>query len=125
VGVLGHQLRVERAVAVPRDVEIDRADLGQDRLGGGPVAVVARAMPGRVARLVAQMIAQLLSQAPLQEPLGQLGEHPVRSEQLEPASIDLGHHRVQHLVSHHLPRIGHRHRRSGRISRHRHLKFLL
>jgi hypothetical protein len=49
---IGHQRRVEAGVAVAGHRQPDRADLAAHRLGGDPVAVVARAAPNRVTLVV-------------------------------------------------------------------------
>src|SRR3954451_23414246 len=57
-GVLGDELGVEGARPVPRDVQVNGADIGQHRLGAGAVAVGARPPSRRVARFVAEMVAE-------------------------------------------------------------------
>src|SRR5262249_42256106 len=46
-----HDLGFEGAVAVPRHVHLDRADVGHHRLGADPVARVAAVVPGAVVGL--------------------------------------------------------------------------
>src|SRR3546814_8657311 len=57
-GALGHELGLEGPVAIPWNVQVDGADLGQHRLRGGAVAVVARPTPGGIAALVAEVVGQ-------------------------------------------------------------------
>lgn len=99
-GVLRDELRLEAAVAIPRDVKLNGADVGQDRLRAGAVAVVARPSPSRVARLVAEMVGELLGQASLDQTLGEFGEHAGGPEQLQAAGGHAGHDRVDHLLRH-------------------------
>jgi len=53
-----------------RHHQVDRADIGQHRLPGGAVAVVAAAPPGWIMFLITQVAGHLLSQRPLQHGLG-------------------------------------------------------
>jgi hypothetical protein len=64
---LGHDLRLEAAVAIARHIDLDRSVLDQHRLSRGPVAVVARPAAGRIT-LVAEMVRQLSAQRPLAAP---------------------------------------------------------
>jgi len=59
---LPDDLRFMGSVAVPRHVQLDRAGLGQHRLGSIPVAAVPTALTDRVADLVTEVIGQLLGQ---------------------------------------------------------------
>ena len=49
---LAHQLGVEAAVAVPRGGQVDVADLGTQPFRAGPVAGIARPVPGPVMLLI-------------------------------------------------------------------------
>lgn len=81
---LGHDRRGEAAVPVPGHRDIDRADLGQQRLGPPPVARVAAVTPGRIVLVVAEMFIHLRLEGGLQEPLGQLLQDPAPAQQLHP-----------------------------------------
>ena len=76
-GTLGHDHRLEAAVAITRHRQRHLAVLGQHRLVRMAVAAVARATARRVAPLVAQVVAQLGAQSTLQKRLLQLSEQPV------------------------------------------------
>ena len=61
---LGHDRRFERSVTVPRDLDLDRTDLGQHGLRPGPIAhVLAQRGP---AVLVAQVLGQFRVQRGLE-----------------------------------------------------------
>jgi hypothetical protein len=77
---LGHDLRLEAAVAIARHIDLDRSILGQHRLGRGSVAVVARPAAGRIALLVAEMVRQLGAQRPLEQRLLELLEQAVLTQ---------------------------------------------
>ena len=79
---LGHDRRLEAAVAVARNRQLDRAVLGQHRLARMAVAAVARAAACRIALLVAQAIGQLGAQRPLQKRLLQLLEKPLIAQKV-------------------------------------------
>jgi hypothetical protein len=110
-GPLGHQPRLERRRAVPRHVQPDRADLGQHRLRGAPVAGVRRPPTGRVALVVAEVITELDRQAPLEHGLDQFREEPSLPGQPQPGGVDLAQQPLHQLVIDQLPR---RHRRRAR-----------
>jgi hypothetical protein len=67
-------LRLERGIHIPRHVDVDRADLGQHRLGSHPVPGVAATAPGRVVPVIAEMFGHLGIQRGLQHVLRQLVE---------------------------------------------------
>lgn len=94
---LAHQLGVEAAVAVAGHVELDRADLGDHRLGAGPVAGVPSVAPGRVVAGVAEMLVHLRFQAGLEDLLGQIVEQPARAHELDPLCPGLFHQRFGQL----------------------------
>jgi len=102
---LPHDPRVEGAVTVPRNGQLDRADLGQQPLRGAPVPAVARAPTGRVVLVIAQMDRQLLTQSPLEHGPGELGQQPVRAEEFHPLGVSARQQLVGELV------IDHRRRR--------------
>ena len=82
---LGDDLRLEGGVPVAGDVDLDRPDLGQHRLGSVPVAGVPAVAPGRVVAAVAQVVGELALERGLDQPLGQLREQPALAGQLQPA----------------------------------------
>src|SRR5699024_1192952 len=86
---LRDQARGERASAIPRDLQLDRPELGLHRLRRAPVAGVGvlRRLAG--ALLVAQVAAQLGLQTPLERCLDQRGHEPAVTGQLDLASVDL------------------------------------
>ena len=84
---LAHDLRLEAGVAVARDFDLDRADLGEHGLGAGAVAGVPAVAPGRVVAVIAQVLAQLGLQGGLEHRLGQPGEQPVRADELHPVGL--------------------------------------
>jgi hypothetical protein len=75
---LGHQHRRERARPIPRDVQLDRTDLGLHRLRRRAVPRIAGAFPGRVVLVITQMLTELGLQTPLQDRLAQLGQETAR-----------------------------------------------
>jgi hypothetical protein len=83
-----HDLRIEARVGVPGDVDLDRADLGQHRLGPDPVTGVAAVPADRIVLVVTEMPGHLLLERGLQHPLGQLVQQPLRADQLD--SLFLG-----------------------------------
>jgi hypothetical protein len=88
--VLADQLRVERALPIPRDLDLHRAHVGGHCLRAGPVArVPAVAALGRVG-LVAQVLGELGLQSGLEHHLGQPAQQPVRAGQRGPLRLRLG-----------------------------------
>ena len=85
---LGHQHRRERPVAVPRDRQLDVADLARHRLGERAVTRVREQRRVRIATVIADMVAQLGVQAPLQRrlqhPLQQAGVTRQRLTRIDP-----------------------------------------
>jgi hypothetical protein len=98
---LPHDPRSEAAVAVPRHLQLDAADLGQQHLAGHPVAAVARPAAGRVVLLIAEVFGHLLGQRPLQHRLRHLGQQAVRAEQLDPLRLRPGQQLIGQLLIHH------------------------
>ena len=78
-----------------RQDQVHRPGIDQQRLGRGPVAAVAAAPAGRVVLVIAQVASYLLGQGPFQHHFGQLGQQPVRAEQLRA----LGQGLTQQLIS--------------------------
>src|SRR6266516_4471038 len=71
-------------------VKVDRADLGQHRLGPSAVAGVGAVAAGRVAVWVAEVVGELALQGALQDQLGELLQQPVRADQADPPGAGLG-----------------------------------
>jgi hypothetical protein len=71
-------------VAVARNLDLHRSDLGQHRLDAGAVAGVAAIAPDRVMALIAQMLAHLRFQGGLKHRLGQPGQQAARADELHP-----------------------------------------
>jgi hypothetical protein len=84
---LAHDDRVEAGVAISGDLDLDRADLGQHRLGPGSVARVPTITAGRIMTVIAQVLAHILLKGGLQDRLGEQLEHPVRTGQILPAGL--------------------------------------
>ena len=63
--VLGDQPRLERALAITRDLNRQRPVVGQDRLAACPVAVIGGGIRSGAAGRVAQMVRELAAQGPL------------------------------------------------------------
>jgi hypothetical protein len=82
---LGDDLRFKGGVPVTWDVDLDRPDLGQHRLGAVPVTGVPAVAPGRVVAVVAQMVGNLALQRGLDQPLGELGQQPALTGELQAA----------------------------------------
>ena len=86
---LGHELRLEAAVAVARDRDLDRAVVAEHGFARMPVAAIAGAAAGRVALLISHMLTQLGAQSALQQPLLQLPEQPFLAEQIRRRAVPL------------------------------------
>jgi hypothetical protein len=82
---LRDDLGFEAAVPFAGDVDLDRPDLGQHRLGPAPVAGVPAVAAGRIMAAVAEVIGELTLQGGLHQPLRELGEQPALTGQLQPA----------------------------------------
>jgi len=98
---LPHDPRVEAAVAVAGNLQLDPADVGEQRLAGHPVAAVARPAAGRVVLLIAEVFGHLLGQRPLQHRLRDLGQQTVRAEQLDPFRLRPSQQLIGQLLIHH------------------------
>ena len=68
---LGDQPRLERALPVPRDGDLNLPALAHQRLGARAIAAVAPVLGRDSAARVAQMMRQLRPQRPLHHRLGQ------------------------------------------------------
>ena len=100
---LGHHHRLERAGPVPGHLDLDRADLGEHRLGPGPVPRVPRVMPSRIVGCVADMVGHLALQHRLQHLLGQIGQQPARAHQAHPVRLGPHHQLVGQVLGRDLP----------------------
>jgi hypothetical protein len=116
---LGHHHRLERSRPVPRHLDLDRADLGEHRLGPGSVAGVPRMVPGRVVGCVADMVGHLALEHRLQHLLGQIGEQPDRTDQAHPVGLGPCHQLVGQILGRDFP--GQRSTRGSRHHRRRRL----
>jgi hypothetical protein len=79
---LGHELRIKRAVAIPRGADRDLAELGLDRLGRVPVAMIARPARRRPTGRIPQVLGQLRPQRGVQDTAGELAHQPSRAGDL-------------------------------------------
>jgi hypothetical protein len=108
---LAHDLWLERAVAVSRDRDLDRPNVGEHAFGPRTVAGVAAVAAGRVMFGVAQVRIHLALGRRLDDRLGQLGQQPVLAGQPQPlraGPIDkLPDQLLVELVQpHHVVRVG-------------------
>ena len=87
---LRHQRRGERPVPVPRDLQLDIANLRGNLLRERPVARVRVKRRLRITLLIADMLSQLGLQTPLQASLDQLLNEAIFAIKLDLARIDLG-----------------------------------
>ncbi len=74
---LRHQLRLEARSAIPRHLDLDRAEVAPQTLLACPVAAVAAPTAFHAVLLVPQMRCQLRPQRTLDDRLGQLPQQPV------------------------------------------------
>ena len=84
-----HRDRFEAAVAIPRDLHRDVADLGADRLGIVPVARVPRPAPVDRVRLVAEVIGDLGLERALQHLANQAGQQATFAGQRDTGRLGL------------------------------------
>jgi hypothetical protein len=76
------QLRLKRAVAVPRRLDLDRPELGVHTLRRRAVAVIARPAGRRLAGRKTQMLGQLGAQRRLEHPASEPRDQPTRAGDL-------------------------------------------
>ena len=100
---LGHHGRLERAGPVPGHVDVDRADLGEHRLGAGPVARVPRVTPSRIVGFVTDMVGHLPPEHRLHHLLGQIGQQPARAHQTHAVGLGPHHQLVGQILRRDLP----------------------
>jgi hypothetical protein len=84
-GALGYDLGFEAAVPVAGHLDLDRADLGQHRLGPAAVAGVPAIAAVRVVLVVAEVIGEFALERGLDQPLGQRSQQPAVAGQRQPA----------------------------------------
>ena len=113
---LGHDHRLERAGPVPRHLEVHRADLGQHRLGPGPIASVPRMMPGRIVPVIAHVLGQLRLQRRLQHRLGQPGQQAARAHQRHTLLVGAVHQLHRQLLQRRRRPLNHLRSTSGRVA---------
>ena len=95
---LADDLRLERAIAVPRHPDRHlAAALGQHRLSPGAVTHIPGLAGRRAVLVMAQVLGQLLVQRRLQHRLGQLLEQPIRAGQRQAPLPGPGHQLLRHL----------------------------
>jgi hypothetical protein len=87
---LAHDPGRKRGVAVAWHLQVDRADLGQHRLGPGAVAGVGAVAAGRIAVGIAEVVGELTLKRTLQHQLDHLLQQPVRADQADPPLAGLG-----------------------------------
>jgi hypothetical protein len=107
---LGHDPRLEAAVAVARHVDLDRPNVGQHRLSPAPVAGVRAVAADRVVLAIAEVIGQLTLQGGLQQPLGQLLQQPALPGQLQPAGAGSVRQLLDQLLVQRIHALGRRRR---------------
>lgn len=96
---LADQLGVEAPVPVAGHGELDRADIGDHRLGAGAVAGVRPVAPGRVMLVVAHVVGHLGLQAGLEHPLGQIPQQAARADQIHALGAGLLHQLLGQLLA--------------------------
>src|SRR4051812_40705084 len=81
--VLAHDHRLERPIPITGDLDVDRTDIGDHRLGPRPIAAVATitALDGML--LIAEMTVHLALQAGLKDALREVPEKPARARQFD------------------------------------------
>jgi hypothetical protein len=77
-------LGLERRVDIAGHVNLDRADLGQHRLGPDPVAGIAMVTASGMVLVIAEMVAHLRLERGLEHLLGQLVQQPAGADKLDP-----------------------------------------
>ena len=92
---LGHQVRCEGPVTVPRNGQVDVPGRGPQRLRIRAVAGVRQEPPDRVALVIAQMPGQLGLQPAFQRGLDQLLDKTVLAIEFQLPGIDLGHQFIE------------------------------
>jgi len=91
---------------VPRHIQIDRADVGEQPFRPRPVPAVPRPAARPVAPLIPEMISQFLIQSPLEDLLRQPRQHTVLPEELQTLRAHPRHQMINE-ISLHRRRLGH------------------
>src|SRR5271168_2144298 len=94
----GDNLRLEAAVAVAPNGNLDRTLVTNHRLGRIAVGAVAIATTGRIALLISKMLGQLGAERPFQQPLLEFLEQSFLAQQILRRAIAL-----QQLLDHFVP----------------------
>ena len=105
--MLAHDLRFERAVTIAGHLDVDRADIGDHRLGPGAVTRVVPVAALHGVLLIAEMAVHLTLQAGLEHPAGQIAEQPTRAGQLHPLGLGSIHELLGELLIDHTRCFGH------------------
>jgi len=95
---LANDLRLKAPVTIARRVDPDLPMLGDQRLGGRPVACVPRPSGRLLMRLIAQVVGDLDLHRALHQPLGQLGQQPAGAGDLL-LGARAGEELVDHLIA--------------------------
>ncbi len=98
---LAHDRRLKAAVAIPRDFKLDRAGLGEHRLGPRAIAGVPAVAAGRIMLAVAQVRIQLPLKRRLQHQLGQLLQQTTLTADRHSVGLCPSHQLGHHLSIHH------------------------
>ena len=77
--MLRHDLRLEAALTIPRQLDRHRPVVGDKRLRRPAIAAIRLALRRLLAELVAEVIAQLRRHRALDHTLGQLLQQPIRA----------------------------------------------
>ena len=91
--------RLERAVPVAGHVDLDRADLGEHRLGARAVTRVTTITAFDRVLVVAEMLTHLDLEPRLEHPLRQIREQPARPHQTHPIDPSLLHQLRRELLA--------------------------
>jgi hypothetical protein len=93
--------RLEAGITVPGHLDVDRADLGDHRLGPLPVAGVAPVAALRRVTVVAEVIGHLHLERGLQHLLREVPQQPARADQAQPFRAGLLHQPASQVLAHH------------------------
>jgi hypothetical protein len=104
---LGHELRLERGLPIPRHLDLHRAGLGQHRLGPLAVAGVLTVAADRVVLAIAEMVIHLALQSGLDDHLRQPAQQPAFARQLQPLGPSPLGQLPNQLLIHAIPPVGH------------------
>jgi hypothetical protein len=109
---LAHDRRLEASVPVARNLDLDRPDLGEHRLGPGAVAGIAAVAAHRIVLVIAQVRTHLGLERGLEHRLRQPGQQTTRPDELNPLGASLLDELLRQLQlinrsRHGLDRLGH------------------